>query len=122
MFSLQGDRLSNIALGDDLGDRDRVFNEWALETYKKACKFAKVELKSYDANDVAVRWFLPEQSKGDVQDIEGKITQSTYEYNKVVYTSLQKHKRPPKIEHNFQYYLLAKCSILFDLVFSFSCN
>ena len=119
MFSLQGDRLSNIALGDDLGDRDRVFNEWALETYKKACKFAKVELKSYDANDVAVRWFLPEQSKGDVQDIEGKITQSTYEYNKVFYTSLQKHKRPPKIEHNFQYYLLAKCSILFDLVFSF---
>ena len=61
MFSLQGERLSNIALGDDLGDRDRVFNEWALETYKKACKFAKVELKSYDANGkllvTAQRWF-----------------------------------------------------------------
>ena len=61
-----------------MGDRDRVFNEWASETYKKACKFANVELKSYDASDVAVRWLLSEHSKEDVQDMEGIIIQSTH--------------------------------------------
>ena len=62
LFSLGGERLSDLALGDDLGDRDNAFKVWLLQTYQRACLSSGVQHKTTNATEVAVRWFTPEKA------------------------------------------------------------
>ena len=68
LFSLGGERLNDLALGDDLGDRDNAFKVWLLQTYQRACLSSGVQHKTTNAAEVAVRWFTPEKanSAGDL--------------------------------------------------------
>ena len=34
---LGGQRIFDVGLGDELGDRDAVFNEWCEEIYRRSC-------------------------------------------------------------------------------------
>ena len=81
LFSLGSERISDLALGDELGDRDKTFKTWVNETYIKACKLSGVPHQSLDAKDVALRWFNP-----------GKV-------NQVKHLDLIKSSKYKKLKH-----------------------
>ena len=77
MFSLGSERISDLALGDELGDRDQTFKTWVNETYIKACKLSGVPHQSLDATDVALRWLNP----GKVNQVKNLDLIKSSKYN-----------------------------------------